>query len=1258
MVVSKRLFFFSLSFLFFTSNYPVVKGSETVLSVEPSVTFPSADADNTMLGFGWFKNGFTLEDVLTTCTFDSVFPVSGGINLNGGTLYLNQDLILRDVVLYGLGTIVGNQHVISMSPNITQLASGGAQVESLSLQCNSNIDLVSTITFRGNCTLCGDGKVLTFHDGAGIFIDSGAVFELRDIEVRGLKENAITCIDDTGTFILDDVRLVHSDTFSWPKGTILFRDEVELLGSCTFAYTSMQTSTIAMNAQVTVSNGMHICLGKDPVTQNNSLYFESKNATLHLNNCSFLATGSGITLTRGTLLLENKVLIDTVGTSTQEGIILGEGNAATDITVNVLPGAALTHNSGYWVYNNAAVDKIQSTSKTARMIRTINSRIYMPQNMMLSNITVELTSPLIAPIQVETGKKLSYDNIGIRLPDIDFDITSHQLNAYTYLLDGGDSVFLTKGVLPLYLVISGANNQLRGNGGVAGVITFADAQSQLYCGLNGFIDNAILLNGGSLFLDYDLNLRTKGALHGPGVIDVGNNYVEFSKEPLQMTTPLYWIGDGGGVGLNGKVTLSSTWTFQGTCRINGNGAKLVLADGAGIYVAENSELQLKNIRITGVSGENIACVDDTGSIVLLQSDLVQSGDVAFKRGALKFFLKNTLSGAYTFSYDSSMTSTVKSDAEWAITEYADLYIGRNQGNEPLYFEDATSFFKFEDSKFTVKNTGMNLTRGTIISSRDAQVDVQSTSTQTGLVFGDGTPEGDMSLVLHASSTARFTGGHVTYNMSRNNGIRSKSTTAQMIRSAGSIFYLPADLDLADLTIDVSPYSALIVEPGKKLTYSNARVVNDQDEFYLTTTWYNFYTMLLAGNGVINLSNGTLPLYLLVQGVGNRLEGVGNIGGLITLANSDAELLCDLSGSLLKSISMNGGIVSLNQNLKLGNGVVFAGGGMVNMNTFDIATGNTDAAWSNDIWWNGTDAVISLNSNVSLASTWTFNGTCAVKGKGHTLRLGSLGSIAVAPNSQLILQDLYIENIAGHNICCLDDTSSIILKNVHWGQHPPAGQSHMQDYSYSFTTGSLQFYNTVTIDGAAIFAYETSQTSTIARDSSLVLDHGITFSYAPDGNCQLLELENDNSRFVLNGASLYITSTGMQLTKGIFEITEDSDVIIDYIDIEDEYGVTNRSYGELILGDGITSENDCTGMIQLGVSLRMRQGILSYKNLSFASWRMGNQLSMLTFYPGAMLTLYSSLPLGQGRVLISKHAHIDDRGGNDIIGVVDIVEGLA
>src|SRR3989304_9515673 len=93
-----KLFFSTLYlFIFFSSINAGVKGLGNVVSIEPAPLFSSVDTDNILYGFGWFKHGFTLEDAQTTCTFDSVYPVSGGVDLNGGTLYLKQDLLFKNI---------------------------------------------------------------------------------------------------------------------------------------------------------------------------------------------------------------------------------------------------------------------------------------------------------------------------------------------------------------------------------------------------------------------------------------------------------------------------------------------------------------------------------------------------------------------------------------------------------------------------------------------------------------------------------------------------------------------------------------------------------------------------------------------------------------------------------------------------------------------------------------------------------------------------------------------------------------------------------------------------------------------------------------------------------------------------------------------------------------------------------------------------------------------------------------------------------
>jgi len=146
-----------MTLLFSCPTFAVVIGSNSAVSLQPIINFPASDSDNTMLGFAWFKNGFTLENSTTTCLFDSVYPVSGTVNMNGGTLTLNQDLIFHDVTsLQSLGTVIGNDHYIDFCTSISGLPSTYNTFESANIYINNDFTLTSSLIFSGSCIVNGN----------------------------------------------------------------------------------------------------------------------------------------------------------------------------------------------------------------------------------------------------------------------------------------------------------------------------------------------------------------------------------------------------------------------------------------------------------------------------------------------------------------------------------------------------------------------------------------------------------------------------------------------------------------------------------------------------------------------------------------------------------------------------------------------------------------------------------------------------------------------------------------------------------------------------------------------------------------------------------------------------------------------------------------------------------------------------------------------------------------------------------------------
>lgn len=104
-------------------------GSNTAPTRQASPDFVPTQNDNAMIGFASFENGFDLWDCATRCSFDALYPVSGTVDLHGGTLFLMEDLIFSDTTLFNtMGNLYGNQKTIRLASSITTLQSTATDV--------------------------------------------------------------------------------------------------------------------------------------------------------------------------------------------------------------------------------------------------------------------------------------------------------------------------------------------------------------------------------------------------------------------------------------------------------------------------------------------------------------------------------------------------------------------------------------------------------------------------------------------------------------------------------------------------------------------------------------------------------------------------------------------------------------------------------------------------------------------------------------------------------------------------------------------------------------------------------------------------------------------------------------------------------------------------------------------------------------------------------------------------------------------------
>ena len=247
-------------------------GSNSAVSIQGYYTFPQTPLlfANAILGFAWMQNGFGLENSSTQCTYGSVFPVGGTLELNGGNLILDTDLnFLSNATLQSLGTITGNGY--QMQCPFSSLASTNATFQSTNLSLSSDLVLTNTLFFQGNCIISGHGYTMDITNGFFI-IDSNASLQLSHLRLHGLNNQNIQCVDNTGQLILDGAHTVQSDDFWWENGAILFENEVSLLGTYSFVLETAMTCTINSDTSVRFING-YLLMGKNPYTLINPLNF-------------------------------------------------------------------------------------------------------------------------------------------------------------------------------------------------------------------------------------------------------------------------------------------------------------------------------------------------------------------------------------------------------------------------------------------------------------------------------------------------------------------------------------------------------------------------------------------------------------------------------------------------------------------------------------------------------------------------------------------------------------------------------------------------------------------------------------------------------------------------------------------------------------------------------------------------------------------------------------------------------------------------
>jgi len=201
------------------------------------------------------------------------------------------------------------------------------------LVLNTDTIITKDWRLRGNCKVFGNGKKLLFENGAKIELNDQANVEFHDVCFSGLEQSNLCCLTDNASITLQDSVLWLSRDFTFSHGSLVFERDVVISGTVSFEYQSSQVSTIAADSTLYV--GPDVAFKYAPIAANkNLLTMEDETSRLYLDGATLHVTYTGLRLSGGTLLLDNKATLSSDARNSGEAC-----EFASDLNLKLLSGA-------------------------------------------------------------------------------------------------------------------------------------------------------------------------------------------------------------------------------------------------------------------------------------------------------------------------------------------------------------------------------------------------------------------------------------------------------------------------------------------------------------------------------------------------------------------------------------------------------------------------------------------------------------------------------------------------------------------------------------------------------------------------------------------------------------------------------------------------------------------------------------------------------------------------------------------------------
>jgi hypothetical protein len=325
-------------------------GSNTAVAVAALTTVASGDPTNQIIGFSAFANGLTIPNASTLCYYNNFFPIYGPVTMNGGLLNLSRDLTFgSNVTLPTAGQFNGNGNSLFLPTKTTPFEINGGIMGNVTVVANSPLQLNSLITFTNRSVIEGNGNIIDCASG-GIVVGSGGSLKIQNATIKGMASNKFYCADNTATVTLQDVTCLLSNTLTFSQGRMDFVGTNMFSGAQVFLYQSTRSMTVKSNTTLMFDSGMTFSYAANA---NNLISFDDVSSVLKLSETTLYAGASGLRFTKGSIVLDGLCPMLNDGTSSLNGISIGDGiSSANNAVLTVLAESGIVVNRGYFVNNN------------------------------------------------------------------------------------------------------------------------------------------------------------------------------------------------------------------------------------------------------------------------------------------------------------------------------------------------------------------------------------------------------------------------------------------------------------------------------------------------------------------------------------------------------------------------------------------------------------------------------------------------------------------------------------------------------------------------------------------------------------------------------------------------------------------------------------------------------------------------------------------------------------------------------------------